>query len=300
MPQTVGLIGLGNMGLPVGTCLLRRGFPLVVHDLAPERVAALVAAGAQAVGSPAELAAACVVAITLLPGPAEVERVVLGPEGLLGGARPGWIYVDCSSSDPALSRRLAAALAERGAAMLDAPVSGGVAGATAGTLTAMVGGDPDVLARARAVLAAFAPQQFHVGGHGQGHALKIVNQVLVDVGLAAFCEALLLGSKLGLDPRLVYEVIGASAGNSHVFQRNAPRLWARDFAPRWTVDIAGKDLGLAAAAAAANGVPMPLLATTLVAFRQAQAEGLGAEDALAVIKPLERAAGVEVVAPLDT
>jgi len=297
MVRTVGLIGLGNLGRPVGLHLLRAGFPLLVCDLDSSRLAALVAGGARAADSPRRLAEGGDVAITLLPGPAEVELVVYGAEGLLAGARPGWCYVDCSSSDPALTRRVAADMAARGAAMLDAPLSGGVAGATAGALTAMVGGEASVLEQVREVLAAFAPRQFHVGGHGQGHAMKIVNQILVDVGLVAFCEALLLGCKLGLDPQTMYEVVVASAGNSHVFQRNAPRLWGRDFQPRWTVDIARKDLSLAAAAGEASNVPLPMVAAALVAFDRARTAGLGAEDALAVIKPLEREAGIVVTAP---
>jgi 3-hydroxyisobutyrate dehydrogenase-like beta-hydroxyacid dehydrogenase len=274
--------------------LIRAGFPVTVYDLRAEARAAAVRLGAAEAGSPRQVAEASEVVCTSLPDPAAVEAAVLGPDGILGGLRPGAVHIDLSTIDPATVRRVGAAVAERGAAMLDVPVGKGPAAAAAGDLTLMIGGDPAVVERGRDVLAALGSTQFYCGTLGSGAAVKLINN-LVSCSLAALdAEALVLGAKAGLDLGVLVEVMKTTAAdNWHLRNTAGPLMMAGAFAPRFRLALAHKDLGLALRMALGLGVPVPLAAASHLVHTLAMGAGLGDEDQAACIKPLERAAGVE-------
>lgn len=293
----VGMIGLGKMGSPMARNLLKAGFPLTVHNRSQPAVEALVALGATGVDAPAAVAEATDVILTSLPDPAAVEAVYLGPNGLVDAARAGQIYADTSTVGPQTSRTLAERLRERGAAFLDAPVSGGVAGAEAASLTVMIGGEADDFERARPVLAGIGQRLHHVGPTGSGTIVKLVNQLLVGINMAGVAEALVLGTKAGADPRAMLEVLSTSFGGSRMLERAVPLFLDRGFAGGTPVDLIRKDLGLIADLAAELGVPLAEGVTARRVFDEAHTAGHGAQDMTAVVLPLERIAAVEVVAP---
>src|SRR5579875_3486819 len=214
----VGFVGLGIMGRPMAHNLLRAGYPLVVWNRPPGPVAELQAAGAEAAATPAALAARCDVVITVLLNTEVVEQVVLGPEGLAAGLRPGATYVDMSSISPLATRRIAARLAARGVAMLDAPVSGGEIGAREGTLAIMVGGPAEALARVRPVLEVLGSRIVHLGEVGAGQVAKACNQLVVAVTIGAVAEALLLARAAGVDPARVREALLGGFAQSRVLE----------------------------------------------------------------------------------
>jgi 3-hydroxyisobutyrate dehydrogenase len=291
------MIGLGKMGSPMARNLLKAGFPLTVHNRSRPAVDALVALGAVGVDGPAAVAAAADVILTSLPDPAAVEAVYLGPGGLVEAARAGQIYADTSTVGPQTSRTLGERLEKRGAAFLDAPVSGGVAGAEAASLTVMIGGEADAFERARPVLAGIGQRLHHVGPTGSGTIVKLVNQLLVGINMAGVAEALVLGTKAGADPRAMLEVLSSSFGGSRMLERAVPLFLDRGFAGGTPVDLIRKDLGLIADLADEVGVPLAEGVTARRVFDEAHAAGYGAQDMTAVVLPLERVAGVEVVAP---
>lgn len=293
----VGFIGLGKMGRPMAGNVLKRGFALTVHNRSRAAVEALVAAGAQAATTPAEVAAASDIVLTCLPTPASVEEVYLGAAGLIRHARAGHLLVDHSTVGPDLSRRLAAAAAARGAAFLDAPVSGGVAGAEAATLTIMVGGDAAAVERALPVLQAMGQRVRHVGPSGQGSVVKLVNQLLVGIHSAAAAEAMVLAAKAGADPRVVHEVVSTSFGASTIFNRNAPLYVQRDFDRGTTISLLAKDMGLILELARQLGLRALLACLADQILAEARAEGLAERDIAALVLPLERLAGVTLTAP---
>jgi len=293
-PRRVGLIGLGKMGQPMVRNLLKAGFQVVVHSRSRGPVDALAAEGAVAVASPAEVAAAVDLILTSLPDPAAVEEVYLGADGLEGAARQGQIYADTSTVAPATSRAVAAALAERGAAFLDAPVSGGVAGAVAGTLTVMVGGDAEAFERARPVLEVIGERLHHVGPTGAGTVIKLANQLLVGINMAGVAEAMVLGVKAGADPAKMLEVLSTSFGGSRMLDRGVPLIIGRNFGGGTPVDLIRKDLGLIADLARELGVSLAEGETARRVFDAASEADYGGNDMTAVILPMERIAGIEV------
>jgi 3-hydroxyisobutyrate dehydrogenase len=199
-----------------------------------------------------------------------------------------------STIDPFVARRLAGDLAARGVLMLDAPVSGGTTKAESGELSIIVGGDAEAFEACRDIWKGMGTGIFHVGGLGQGLAMKLVNNMLIQVNTVAIAEALVMGVKAGLDPRMIYEVVRASTGTSFAFETRVPKILARDFAPGGTVDIFYKDQELETAFAKQLGVPVLLANITQQVYQMARAAGLNKEDGSAVIKVLERLAGVEV------
>lgn len=293
--ERIGWIGLGKMGRPMALNLLKAGYPLVVHNRSQAPVEALVAAGAARAGSAREVAERCDVLFTSLPLPATVEEVLLGPDGARDGARSGQLWIDTSTVDPGTSRRVAAAVAPLGVAFLDAPVSGGVAGAEAATLTFMVGGDPAALERARPILLALGKTIFHVGPAGAGSVCKLLNQMLAAVNLAAACEAAVLGTRLGIDPQVFYQVVSASSGNSRMLAWAMPdSIFTGNFAPRFSINLMYKDVSLATQMGREHGVRLLLGAMAHQVFEEARAAGFGEQDIAAVIRPLEQLSGVEV------
>jgi len=287
----VGVVGLGIMGAPMARNLLRAGHRVVVHTRTPgPRLDAVVAAGATAVGSPGDVAAAVEAVVTVLPDSPDVERVVTGPEGVLAGGRPGLLAVDMSTIAPAVARRLAGVAAERGVTFLDAPVSGGEQGAVAGTLSIMVGGDAEGFRRAAPIFAALGTQAVHLGGPGQGQMTKLVNQVVGAVTLAAVAEGTLLARRAGLDPEAWVRAVGAGAAASWMLTEQAPRMQRRDFTPGFMVRLQQKDLRLALHAARELGVPLPATALVHELFAAVEAAGGGALGTQALLTALERLA----------
>jgi 3-hydroxyisobutyrate dehydrogenase len=291
----LGFLGLGAMGAPMAAHLARRG-PLTVWNRTAGRAAAFAAGtGARLAPTPRELAATVDVVITCLPSSREVEALLDGADGLLAGLRAGGLFLDCTSGDPASSRRIAARLAERDVAFADAPVSGGTNGAAAATLSVMVGADPATFARAQPILAAFGQRIEHVGPVGAGDALKAVNNALLAVNILALGEGLAALVKAGVAPRIALDVINASSGRSFVSEVLIPErvltgAWPRTF----RLGLLDKDVGIARALLAETGVDGPLLEQTGVRLGAARAELGEMADYLDPIRLNERQAGVEI------
>jgi 3-hydroxyisobutyrate dehydrogenase-like beta-hydroxyacid dehydrogenase len=294
MALAVGFIGLGNMGRPMALNLVKHGFPLIVHDIDPAKVEPLRARGAVVADSPERVAAAADRTICLVETTAQAEAVIAGPHGIVRTARPGHIVICMSTIDPFAARRLAETLAQSGVAMLDAPVSGGTERAATGELSIIAGGAPETFEACRDLFKAMGTQLFHVGGLGQGLAMKLVNNMLVQVNLVAVAEALVMGVKAGLDPRTIYEVVRVSTGTSSAFERGVPKILAREFAPGGTMDVYYKDQELETAFAKQLGVPLLLANVTQQVYQMARAAGLGKQDGTAIIQVLEKLAGVRV------
>jgi 3-hydroxyisobutyrate dehydrogenase len=290
----VGFLGLGAMGAPMAAHLARRG-PLTVWNRTAARAEAFAARhGARLAATPREAAGAEVV-ITCLPTSVDVDALLDGPDGILAGLRPGALFLDCTSGDPAGSRALAARLAEHDVAFADAPVSGGTNGAEAGTLTVMVGADDVTFARARPVLEAFGRRIEHVGPVGAGDALKAVNNLFLAINILAVGEGVAALVKAGVPPRTALDVINASSGRSFVSEVLVPErvltgTWPRSF----RLALLDKDVGIASALLAETGVDGPLTAITDALLGAARAE-LGEDaDYLDPIRLIERQAGVEI------
>jgi 3-hydroxyisobutyrate dehydrogenase len=290
----VGFIGLGLMGRPMARNLLRAGFALTVHNRSRPAVDELAAAGARAAADPAAVAAASEFVITCLPGPREVRQVYFGPQGVLAGARPGAVLIEMSTVDPPTHQEIAAAAAERGLAYLDAPISGGTTGAERATLTIMVGGEDEALARARPVLRALGERIFHLGPVGSGAVAKLVNNMLGAINLLGVYEGLVLGVKAGLDPIQLIEAVNSGSGASRQFASGAPNVVKRNFAPGFTLDLMYKDVNLALELGRSLGVR--LLAGSLAGqvLEETRGAGLGKQSIYAGVQELERLAGVEV------
>jgi len=290
----VGFLGLGAIGAPMAAHLARRG-PLTVWNRTAARAAEFAARhGATVAATPREAAAADVV-ITCLGTSTDVAGLLEGADGILAGLRPGALFLDCTSGDPASSRRIAARLAERGVAFADAPVSGGTNGAEAGVLTIMVGSDPETFARARPVLEAFGKRIEHVGPVGAGDALKAVNNALLAVNILALGEGLCALVKAGVAPRLGLEVLNASSGRSFVSEVLVPErvltgAWPRTF----RLALLDKDVGIATGLLAETGVPGPVIELAASLLSQVRATLGETADYLDPIRLTERAAGVEI------
>jgi 3-hydroxyisobutyrate dehydrogenase-like beta-hydroxyacid dehydrogenase len=294
MPGKVGFIGLGNMGGPMALNLVKAGFGLVVHDIDAAKVARLTARGAAKADSAEAVAAAVDRTIVIVETTAQVQDVVMGERGIVKTAKPGHIVVSMSTIDPLVVQRLGAELKERGIAMLDAPVSGGTERAATGELSIICGGAKETYAACEDLFRAMGTNLFHVGTLGQGLAMKLVNNMLGQINMVAIAEALVFGVKAGLDPQTIYDVIRVSTGTSNTFERRVPKILKRDFTPGGTVDISFKDQELETAYAKALGVPLFLANVSQQVYQMARAAGLNKEEGSAVVKVLERLAGVTV------
>lgn len=294
--RTVGIVGVGAMGSRMGRNLLEHGFGVIAYDVSPERRAEMAAAGADVAGSLADLAERSECVITMLPSLEVIESTVLGPGGLAETMPRGRTYIDTSTSSPALSRRLAAALRERGIAMLDAPVSGTTPAAEDGTLVFMVGGDPSVLERHRGVLEAMGSRIVHCGEAGQGNAMKVVVNLALFANQLGGLEAMALGVKAGLDPRAISETISSGAADSYIFRFKADKMLRRDWVPGANVDVGLKDVELAADLARDLGVPVLVPPIAIQVLTTAKQSGLGPQDTAAVITLYEKLLGIDVSA----
>lgn len=275
--------------------LRKAGVDLVVTDLVPEAVKELTDLGAGAKQNAAEVAAVCDIVCSSLPNSAILRSVTLGPDGVLSTLKPGGLHIDLSSVEPALVRDLAAKYADKGCGFVDAPVSGGVGGAEAGTLTIMVGGTADNFAKAQPVLEKIGKKINHMGNAGNGQAMKLVNNLLLGANMVAVAEALVLGTKLGLDAQVMYDIIGQSSGRSYALETKGKNfIMKRNFNPGFAVDLQYKDLELAITTAKSMAVPLPMGTLAQQFFEVARAKGWGREDISSVIKFFEELAKVEV------
>lgn len=292
----LGFIGLGLMGKPMAGHLLAAGFPLWVHNRSQTAVAELVAQGASAARTPAELAAQVDIVLTCLPDSPDVEAVVLGPDGIAAGAKPGLIIVDHSTIQPATARKVAAALAERGLGWLDAPVSGGQLGAEQGTLTVMVGGEAAALERARPALQAFSKAITHIGAAGAGQVAKCCNQIMVAAQMTALAELLIFARKAEVDPAKVVQAIRGGAAACWTLDNKPERLFAGNRQPGFKAYMQAKDMGIVMQSAAEMDMPMPATAVATQLYDQMLGMGLGDLDNSALVAVLEEMAGVELIA----
>jgi 2-hydroxy-3-oxopropionate reductase len=294
MPDTVGFIGLGVMGRPMALNLLKAGFPLVVHSRSRPPVDVLVAAGASEATSPADVARRADVVITMLPDTPDVQLVMGGPNGVLEGMRRGAVVIDMSTISPIATRALAAAVTERGAAMLDAPVSGGEIGAINGTLSIMVGGDGAVLERVRPILNAMgnAERVVHVGPSGAGQVCKACNQIAIGGALATVSEAFALARKAGVDPARVREALLGGFAASRVLEVHGERILKRNYVPGFRTKLYHKDMGLALATARAYDVPLPVSSAVQQLVNAMMAAGRGDADYSALATILFDLAGI--------
>jgi 3-hydroxyisobutyrate dehydrogenase-like beta-hydroxyacid dehydrogenase len=294
MAGKVGFIGLGAMGGPMALNLVKAGFKLVVHDIDQTKTAPLRAKGAELAGTAEAVAAAVERTIVIVETTEQAESVIAGERGILKGAKPGHIVLCMATIDPFAARTLADQLAAQDIAMLDAPVSGGTGRAQSGELSVIVGGAADVVARCEDLFKAMGNRSFHVGPLGSGLAMKLVNNMLVQVNTVAVAEAMVLGVKAGLDPQMIYEVVRVSTGASAAWDLRVPRILSGDFEPGGTIDISYKDQELETAFAKRLGVPLLLANVTQQVYQMARAKGLNKQDGSAIVKVFEQMAGVTV------
>jgi len=292
--KKLGFIGLGVMGRPMARNLLAAGYPLTVWNRTRSRMDELVSLGAAAASSPREVAERSDVVITMVTDSPDVEEVVLGPSGVIEGARPGMTVVDMSTISPSVARRVAEALAEKGAKMLDAPVSGGDVGAREGTLSIMVGGPEEAFRECLPILQVLGKRVTYMGGSGMGQTAKLCNQVICVLNIEAVCEGLMLGARAGLDLGRLLEVVTAGAAGSWMLSNLGPKMVRRDFEPGFRVSHQQKDLRLALSAAAELGLPLPGTALVQQMFRAVEAEGMAGKGTQALIVALEKLAGLRL------
>ncbi len=285
MDDNAGVIGLGAMGGGMARSLLRAGCKARAFDLRADVAAAFAADGGTACASAAGLAAQCDVVISVVVNAAQTEELLFGSGGCAAAMRPGTVFVMCSTVDPAWSAALEARLEAMGLLYLDAPISGGSARAAAGQITMMTSGQPQAYARCGGVLDAMAAKVYKLGDRaGAGSKVKVINQLLAGVHIAAAAEAMALGLREGVDAASLYEVITHSAGNSWMFENRMAHVLAGDYTPLSAIDIFVKDLGIVLDLARASKFPLPLSSTAHQMFMQASTAGFAKEDDSAVIK----------------
>jgi 2-hydroxy-3-oxopropionate reductase len=290
----VGYIGLGLMGKSIARNIRKAGFPLVVHNRSRASVDELVAEGAMAANSPAEVASQVDVVFTNLPDTPDVEKVVLGENGIIEGAHNGLIYIDNSTIKPASARRIAEKLAEKSVFALDAPVSGGDIGARNGTLTVMVGGEASALEKVMSVLMATGKTVTHVGDAGAGQVAKAANQIMVAAQMVAMGELLVFSKKAGVDPRKVVEAIKGGAAQCWTLDVKPPRLFDGNRSPGFKAYMQLKDLKIILDTAQEYDIPVSGTAENTKLFQQMIDLGMGELDNSAVVGVIEKLAGVEI------
>jgi 2-hydroxy-3-oxopropionate reductase len=290
----VGYIGLGLMGKSIARNILKVGFPLIIHNRSSLAVEELVSEGARAASSPAEVASQVDVVFTNLPDTPDVEKVVLGENGIASGARPGLIWVDNSTIKPAAARSLAEKLSGMDVLSLDAPVSGGDVGARLGTLAIMVGGSAEALEKVMPVFQAMGKTITHVGGAGAGQVAKAANQIMVAAQMVAMGELLIFSQKAGVDPRKVVEAIKSGAAQCWTLDVKPLRLFAGDRTPGFKSRMMAKDLNIILETAREYGIPLPSAALDAQLYAAMLQNDMGELDNSAVIAMFEALAGVEL------
>jgi len=288
MKEKIGFIGIGTMGKPMSLNLLKAGYQLIVYDIDPKPLGELKEKGAALGLSSKEVASKSDVIITILPKSKDVEKAILGENGVIEGAGSGSIVIDMSTIDPSVSRKISGALSEKNVGMLDAPVSGGQMGAIAGTLTIMVGGDETIFQKCLPIFQAMGKKIVHCGPNGNGEIVKIINNLLGGVSMVLTAEALTLGVKAGVNLKILFDVINASSGQNWVMQNYCPaKAFKGDFEPGFMAELMYKDLGLAMNLAREEGVPLLLGGLGHQMYSNIVASGLGKKDQTISVKVLE-------------
>src|SRR5690554_5987076 len=290
----IGFIGLGIMGKPMAKNLLRAGYALVVNDSNQDAVAEVVAAGAQALSTAKDVAAASDVIITMLPNSPHVKEVVLGVNGVAEGAKQGSIVVDMSSISPIVSREVSAELEKQGVVMIDAPVSGGEPKAIDGTLAIMVGGPEDAFAKVEPILQKMGASVTLVGEIGSGNITKLANQIMVASNIAGMAEALVLATKADVDPEKVFKAVRGGLAGSTVLDAKAPLALAGNFKPGFRIDLHIKDLQNALDTAQSVDTPTPISQSVIEMMRSLSSDGNGSDDHGGLIQWYEKLAKTEV------
>lgn len=287
MPETIGFIGLGIMGKPMAYNLMKAGYELVISNRNPVPADELAAEGATIVGSPQAVAKQSDVVITMLPDSPHVWTVVTGENGVLAGAQAGTLVIDMSTISPVVTQEVAQAAQARGVRMLDAPVSGGDVGAQQGTLSIMVGGSAEDFAQAKPLFEVLGKTIVHVGGIGAGQVVKACNQIVVALTIEAVSEALVLGSKAGVDPAIILQVLSGGLAANRVMEVRGSNFLKHDFRPGFKIALHHKDLGIALAAGREYGVALPVTAIVDQMLQALKLRGQGDQDHSALLTLIE-------------
>jgi 2-hydroxy-3-oxopropionate reductase len=290
----IGFIGLGIMGKPMVKNLLKAGHEVVVYDVVPAGVQEAVAAGAKAVASSKAVAEQCAFIITMVPNSPHVKAAILGPNGVLEGAKAGSLVVDMSSIDPTVSKEVGAELAKKKIRFVDAPVSGGEPKAIDGTLSIMCGGKKADFDEALPIMKCMGASVVLCGEIGAGNVTKLANQIVVALNIAALSEAMVLATKSGVDPQLVFDAIKGGLAGSTVMNAKAPMMLDRNIKPGFRINLHIKDLDNAMAAGHAVGVPLPLTGQAREIMTSLKVDGMGDADHSAIVRFYEKLAQVEV------
>lgn len=287
--KKVAVIGLGSMGMGIAQSLLRSGFKVIGCDVNADALARFRQAGGATAETPSDIDPDCPIVICVVVSAAQAEVVLFGPEGVATTLQPGALFIACSTVSPDFAARTAERLASRGVLYLDAPISGGAAKAAAGKLSVMASGSAQAFAKAKAVTDAISEKLYRVGENvGQGSSMKMINQLLAGVHIAAAAEAMALATKVGLDGHMVYEVISNSAGGSWMFENRVPHILAGDYKARSAISIFLKDLGIVLSTANNQRFPAPLTAAAHQLFTMAASAGMADWDDAAVAKVYEK------------
>jgi 2-hydroxy-3-oxopropionate reductase len=292
--MNIGFIGLGIMGKPMAKNLIAAGHKLTVHDINESPVRELANLGAAAGTSPRDVASKCRLVITMLPNSPQVKEVALGPDGIVHGGHAGDILVDMSSIAPRAAQEVAAALAKKGIEMLDAPVSGGEPKAIDGTLAIMAGGKPEVFEKVREILLKMGASAVLCGGIGAGNVVKLANQIIVALNIAAMSEAFTLAVKAGVDPMAVFSAIKGGLAGSAVLNAKAPMVLEGNYKPGFRIELHIKDLQNALDTAHDLGVPVPLTGQVMEIMQALRVDGKQKDDHGGIIQFYEKLAGVKV------
>ena len=290
----IGFIGLGIMGKPMAKNLLKAGHEVVCFDVVAANVADVVASGAVAAKSSADVASQVPVVITMLPNSPHVKSVVLGKDGVLEGAKKGLVLIDMSSIAPLASQEVEKACAEKGVRMLDAPVSGGEPKAIDGSLAIMVGGEKALFEEMKELLLVMGASAVHCGPIGAGNTTKLANQVIVALNIAAVAEAFTLVRKAGVDPHLVFDAIKGGLAGSTVMNAKAPMMMDSNFKPGFKIDLHIKDLANAMDTAHSVGSPLPLTASVREMMETLHADGFGGDDHSALARFYAKVSGTKI------
>ena len=294
MAERVGFIGLGIMGYPMAQNLMEAGYELVLYNRTREKAEELAEGGAKVAESPRQVAEQSDMVVTMLPDSPQVEEVVAGEDGVLEGIQEGALLVDMSTISPIVTEEIAAKVEERGASMLDAPVSGGQPGAEGGTLSIMVGGSDEDFERAKPLFEVMGSAATHVGPTGTGQVVKACNQIVVALTIEAVSEALVLGSKAGVAPEKIIEALSGGLAGSAVMEAKKEKFFDHDFDPGFRVELHHKDLGIALAAGREYGVTLPVTAVVDQMLEALKVKGQGDQDHSAILTFIEDLAQHEI------
>ena len=296
MLKSIGFIGLGIMGKPMARNLLVGGYPLVVYNRTASKARELVEQGARQLATPKAVAENSQVIITMVADSADVEQVILGPDGVIEGAKHGKTVIDMSSISPLVTQRIAGELFKKGVSMLDAPVSGGEIGAVQASLSIMVGGSDIVFKEMKPILETMGKSVVRVGEIGAGGFTKLSNQIIVAAALQAIAEALVLAKKAGVDLQRVYEAIKGGMAGGRTLDMKVPKIVKRDFEPGFKIDLHIKDLKNALETARTLGVPLPATGLIHELFSACSAQGKGGSDHSVIFALIEQLAGLSTIA----